>query len=58
MKLQDIHASVDPDNLFACWDCVGNAPDLKKGKKGKKNNKGGKKKKGKKAKTKKGDKEK
>ena len=39
MKLQDIHADVDPDNLFNCWDCVGNAPDIKKGKKKKKNKK-------------------
>ncbi len=39
MKLQDIHAAVDPDNLFNCWDCVGNAPDMKKGKKGKKDKK-------------------
>eukprot|EP00551_Chaetoceros_affinis_P007584 CAMPEP_0203663894 /NCGR_PEP_ID=MMETSP0090-20130426/1393_1 /ASSEMBLY_ACC=CAM_ASM_001088 /TAXON_ID=426623 /ORGANISM="Chaetoceros affinis, Strain CCMP159" /LENGTH=772 /DNA_ID=CAMNT_0050526939 /DNA_START=221 /DNA_END=2539 /DNA_ORIENTATION=+ len=36
MKLQGIHAAVDPDNLFNCWDCVGNAPDLKKEKKDKK----------------------
>jgi len=33
IKLQGIHAAVDPDNLFNCWDCVGNAPDLKKEKK-------------------------
>ncbi len=40
MKLQGIHEAVDPDNLFNCWDCVGNAPDMKnKGKKDKKNKK-------------------
>ncbi len=39
MKLQDIHAALDPDNLFNCWDCVGNAPDIKKEKKNKKKKK-------------------
>ncbi len=37
MKLQNIHATVDPDNLFKCWGSVGDAPDMKK--KGKKDKK-------------------
>ena len=47
-NLENIHATVDPDHLFDCWDCVGYSKDFKagkssKGSKGtKKSNKGSK----------------
>ena len=34
-NLENIHATVDPDHLFDCWDCVGYSKDFKAGKSGK-----------------------